>query len=71
MPWDQDWVDRGNVNSPYLEKIEAELEDVEAVFASLGDVALHAVRHGEIQLGESAAVTGSARSGCSRCSSAG
>ena len=58
VPWDQDWADKGNVNSPYLEKVPPELEDVEVVFASLGDVALHAVRHGKIQLGESAAVYG-------------
>jgi threonine dehydrogenase-like Zn-dependent dehydrogenase len=58
VPWDQDWVDRGNTNTPYLEKIEEELEDIEVVFSSLGDVALHAVRHGKIQLGESAAVHG-------------
>ena len=58
VPWDQDWVDRGNVNSPYLEKIEDGLADEEAVFSSLGDVALHAVRHGAIQLGQSAAVHG-------------
>jgi threonine dehydrogenase-like Zn-dependent dehydrogenase len=58
VPWDQEWVDRGNVNSPYLEKIEDGLADEEAVFSSLGDVALHAVRHGQIQLGQSAAVHG-------------
>jgi threonine dehydrogenase-like Zn-dependent dehydrogenase len=58
VPWDQDWVDKGNVNSPYLEKVPAGLADEEIVFASLGDVALHAVRHGKLQLGESAAVHG-------------
>ena len=58
VPWDQDWVDKGNVNSPYLEKVPEGIADVDVVFASLGDVALHAVRHGKIQLGESAAVYG-------------
>jgi len=58
VPWDQAWVDQGNVNSPYLEHVPGALEDVEIVFASLGDVALHAVRHGKFQLGESAAVHG-------------
>jgi threonine dehydrogenase-like Zn-dependent dehydrogenase len=58
VPWDQDWVDKGNVNSPYLEHVPAELKDEEIVFASLGDVALHAVRHGRLQLGESAAIHG-------------
>ena len=58
VEWDQDWADRGNVNSPYLEKVEEGLEDLEVVFSSLGDVALHAVRHGKLQLGESAAVHG-------------
>jgi threonine dehydrogenase-like Zn-dependent dehydrogenase len=58
VTWDQDWVDKGNVNSPYLEHVPAGLEDVDVVFASLGDVAMHAVRHGKIQLGESAAVYG-------------
>jgi threonine dehydrogenase-like Zn-dependent dehydrogenase len=58
VPWDQAGVDAGLVNSPYLEHVPDSLEDVEIVFASLGDVALHAVRHGKIQLGESAAVYG-------------
>jgi threonine dehydrogenase-like Zn-dependent dehydrogenase len=58
VPWDQDWVDKGNVNSPYLEHVPANLSDVEIAFASLGDVALHAVRHGNIAIGNSAAVYG-------------
>jgi threonine dehydrogenase-like Zn-dependent dehydrogenase len=58
VPWDQAWVDRGNVNSPSLEKVPAGVEDVDVAFATLGDVALHAVRHGKIVLGESAAVYG-------------
>ena len=58
VPYDQAAVDSGLVNSPYLEHVPAGLEDVEVVFASLGDVALHAVRHGKIQLGESVAVHG-------------
>lgn len=58
VPYDQAAVDSGLVNSPYLEHVPAGLEDVEIVFASLGDVALHAVRHGRIQLGESVAVHG-------------
>ena len=58
VPWNQADVDAGLVNSPYLEHVPDMLEDVEIAFASLGDVALHAVRHGKIQLGESAAVYG-------------
>lgn len=58
VTWDQAGVDAGLVNSPYLEHVPSSLEDAEVVFASLGDVALHAVRHGRIQLGESAAVYG-------------
>jgi threonine dehydrogenase-like Zn-dependent dehydrogenase len=58
VPWDQDWVDKGNVNSPLLETVPDSLEDVDVLFATLGDVALHAVRHGKFQLGESAAVYG-------------
>ena len=58
VPWDQAGEDAGLVNSPFLEHVPDSLEDVEIVFATLGDVALHAVRHGKIQLGESAAVYG-------------
>jgi threonine dehydrogenase-like Zn-dependent dehydrogenase len=58
VPWNQADVDSGLLNSPYLEHVPEGLEDVEIVFASLGDVALHAVRHGKLQLGESAAVYG-------------
>ena len=58
VPWNQADVDAGLVNSPYLEHVPGGMEDVEIVFATLGDVALHAVRHGKIQLGESAAVYG-------------
>ncbi|HVA85524.1 MAG TPA: zinc-binding alcohol dehydrogenase [Candidatus Saccharimonadales bacterium] len=58
VPWDQATVDAGNVNSPYLDHVPDGLEDVEVVFATLGDVALHAIRHGKIQLGESVAVHG-------------
>ena len=58
VPWDQARVDSGLVNSPFLEHVPDTLEDVEILFATLGDVALHAVRHGKIQLGESAAVYG-------------
>jgi threonine dehydrogenase-like Zn-dependent dehydrogenase len=58
VPWDQAAVDSGLVNSPFLEKVPDGLEDVEIVFATLGDVALHAVRKGRIQLGDSVAVHG-------------
>jgi len=58
VPWDQARVDAGLVNSPFLEHVPDTLEDLEILFATLGDVALHAVRHGRIQLGESAAVYG-------------
>ncbi len=58
VPYDQAAVDSGLVNSPLLEKVPDNLEDVEIVFAMLGDVALHAVRNGKVHLGDSVAVYG-------------
>ena len=42
----------------WLEKLPADLSDVEAAFCVLGDVALHGVRLAQIQLGESVAIHG-------------
>jgi threonine dehydrogenase-like Zn-dependent dehydrogenase len=58
VPWNQEAADAGQVNSPFLEKVPDGLEDAEIVFATLGDVALHAVQRGRLQLGESVAVHG-------------
>ncbi len=42
----------------YIEKVPAEVSDVEACFAMLGDVALHGVRLAQLQIGESVAIHG-------------
>ncbi len=41
-----------------IQKVPAQLSDVEAAFAVLGDVALHGVRLAQLQMGESVAVHG-------------
>ena len=44
--------------SPSIQRIEHDITDEQAAFARLGDVAMHAVRRGELQIDESVAVFG-------------
>ena len=43
---------------PSIQRIEHDITDEQAAFARLGDVAMHAVRRGELQIDESVAVFG-------------
>ncbi|MEX1019032.1 MAG: zinc-binding alcohol dehydrogenase, partial [Litorilinea sp.] len=58
-------VTPGDANDPasvpqqyMLQRVPAALDDIQACFGVLGDIALHGIRRGQIQLGEAAAVHG-------------